>query len=155
MDAAAAEASGFANRVQAGNRLAVSGAQDAALQISLDSAEALAGKDELADGDQRARFGREDRLEVAGADAVAAIAAEVGDAAQLIVIVKGRAARDHLALPSDCGFHLRPIEPQVVQILRVHALHQLGQRIGDDNVVRTFTDEPVYQLFVAEENALQ
>src|SRR5262245_33438006 len=76
MDAAAAEAGRFAHGVQPCDGVAVR-PQHAARKIGLDAAQALAREDELADGDERHRLLVDDLLELADADAIAAVAAEV------------------------------------------------------------------------------
>src|SRR5215469_8770097 len=68
VNASAAEAGRFAYGVEAGNRLAVGRSQCAAAQIRLDSSEAFARQDELADRNQRAGLGIENALEIAGAN---------------------------------------------------------------------------------------
>src|SRR5262249_21200156 len=74
VDSSAAKSGCFAHCIQSGNRLAVCSPQHAARKIGLDSAQAFARQDELADRDQRACLGIENSLELAGADAVGAIA---------------------------------------------------------------------------------
>src|SRR5512146_2852759 len=83
--AASAEAGGLADGVQPWDRVAVGGAQHAALEIGLDAAQALARQNELANGNQRPRLGVEDLLEIAGPHPVPAIFAAVGNPAQLLV----------------------------------------------------------------------
>src|SRR5262245_58470220 len=80
VNAATAEAGSLTHGIQPGYRLAVSRAQDAAFEVRLDSAQALSRQDELADCDQRQSFAIDDRLEVAGADAIATILADIDDA---------------------------------------------------------------------------
>jgi hypothetical protein len=62
--------------------------QHAALQVGLDAAEALAADDEFADRDQRPGLRVEDLLELAGAHAIALPVPHIGDAPQLLVVVK-------------------------------------------------------------------
>ena len=69
MNSSAAEARRLTHRVQSGDWFAVSGAQDAALKIGLDAAEALAGKNELPDRNQGAGARIEDSLEIAAGGA--------------------------------------------------------------------------------------
>jgi len=85
--AATAKAGGLANGIQAVDRLAAA-IQRAAGEIGLDAAEALAADDELADRDQRHGLAIEDGLALAGAQAIAAITAQEGDATQLFVVLE-------------------------------------------------------------------
>src|SRR5438105_15570125 len=93
MDATTAEAGRFTDGVEPGNDRAV-GLEHAARQIGLNPAQALAREDELANGDERHGLGVVDLLELADAQAIAAVVAKVGDAPQLLVVVVGGAAID-------------------------------------------------------------
>ena len=150
MNTTAPETGGFAYRMEAGNWLPIIGAQHTALKVSLNSTQAFAGKNEFADRNQWPGFGIKDRLEFAGTDSITAIGAEVGNTAELIVVIKSRAAGDHLIPVADGGFHLHPIEAQAVKIFLVHAVHQLLERVRDNNIVRAFANEALNQLFVAK-----
>src|SRR5262249_22589720 len=150
VDAAAAEARGFADCVKPRNRLAVAGAEDTALKVGLDSSQAFSRQNELTDGNQRRSLRIENSLEVRGADAVAAISAEIGDAAQLVVIVVRRPARDHFVPVADGRFHHRAVESQAVEIFLVHALHQLAERVRGHDIVNALVDQTLNQVPVAE-----
>src|SRR5699024_7637975 len=93
-DPTAPEARRLAGRVQPGHRLARR-VEHPRLQVGEHAAHALAADDALADGDQRAGLGVEDWLVPAGAQAVAAPLAQLGQAAQLVVVVQRRAALEH------------------------------------------------------------
>src|SRR5262245_37399563 len=75
--AAAAEARGFADRIEARNGLARA-VEHAALQIRSDASETLAAHDERANGDERQRALVEDFLRLADPHAVAAVFPQFG-----------------------------------------------------------------------------
>src|SRR5690242_15900797 len=114
MNASATKARGFTHSVQARDRLAVTGAQHTALHVSLDSAQTLARENEFANSDQRSGFAIKNWLEVAGTDAVSTVSAEVGDSAQLFVVVICRTPGNHLIPRLDRPTDLRAIKPQPV-----------------------------------------
>src|SRR5579864_5237140 len=153
VNASAAESSRFAGSVESRNRLTIRCTEDAALQVSLDAAQALAGEDELPNRDQRTGFRVEDRLEFRGAYAIAPIAAEVREAAELVVVEVRRAAGDHVIPRFDRGFHFRAVDLEAVEAVGIHPVHKLVERVGHHEVVRAIANQAIDQALVAEENA--
>src|SRR5690606_15316570 len=119
VDAATAEARGFAHGVEPRDVLAV-GLEHAAGEIGADAAEALAREDELADGDERPRLGIEDLLVLRGADLVAAVLAEIGDPAELLVVVIGRPALDLRVVRLDVFLEACAVDSEAEEAPLVH-----------------------------------
>src|SRR4051812_8730807 len=77
VQAAAAESGRLADRIEAVDRRAVAGEQNAAAEIGLDASQALARHGLQADRDERHRRLVDDALELRGAQAVAAPVAQL------------------------------------------------------------------------------
>ncbi len=131
MGPAAAEARGLARRVEAGDRHPGS-VQGAAVEVGLDAAERLARDDPESYGDERAVAGVEDRVGGDRAEQpVSAEASTVLDADGLGVfrVRVHDLAVTRLELPAD-----RVLVEKVVAGEGVHAAHEFGQGVGDDEV---------------------
>ena len=133
MHAAAAEPVDLAGGVQPGQRLA-GGGQAAAGQVGLEAAEGLAGQDVQAYGDQRAGLRVEQPVRPGDPDQpVAAVAPGAVDRGDLGVLGVGVVdlAVALLDQPAQRG-----LVDQAGLADPVHALDQLAQRGGDDEVRR-------------------
>ena len=153
MDATAAEACRLTDRIQAIDRRA-GGGEDAAPEVRLDAAQALAREDELADRDEGHRALIENLLEVAEADPVSAVLAEVQKAAELVVVEIGRAPVDLGVVVAHDPLYRREVRAQAVEVACVHLVHELGERARRDDVVRAFAGETVDELLVPEQKLL-
>src|SRR5262249_9397276 len=154
VDAAATEPRRLTDGVEPGDGGAVA-AQHAALEIGLDAAQALAREDELAHRHQRQRLLVVDLLELADADAIAAVAAEVLQAAQLVVVVVGGAAHDLAVVVADGGLDVGSVYFEAEQAALIHLLGELGDGTGDGEVVGALADQPLHQIVVAEDEVAQ
>ena len=124
---------------------------NSALQIGLYAAQALAGHDKRAHGNQGAGRRIIDGLEFTETHSVSTILPVLGDTDELQVPHVLLTASDGLVIGENIGLHAVLVDINPVQLLFLHFVRKLIDGVRDNEVLIVFVDHAINQFPVAEQ----